>query len=552
MINTSYQFNRLFNVGNHRFPYNNLVNNQKFSLGVIKNENINVSDTGNVEDIISNLEKGNKDTINTLETLGLNYSLTEYHGGYKVKFEQDGNTYTVAYNGNQTVKSNVNEGVNTSEKVSEEEQLSTQEVQSLAEEEQENSYESSLNDLFTSIERMDSENKYTAFSNDLSLIKENIESYKTIPNADTEVYEALEDSINQIRQEYDSINTKKKELLDTKEKIQAEMNDLKIPEPPSKEDNTKLLSDGTESVDEEKYAAALEQYEKDRREYNKNNEYLINQMNSVVNQLGSYDFKISQLESNKNAVRKDFSAVSKLQEMINNENNSGIVEYLKENQKELSKNILKNIQIGKVNDIYNSLFFEMQPSAMPSRNDYTYINEKGETVTDDAAYNLAYIKSMAQKEIYNAGLSAINQLVAEAQVQNDKNSINIESILFDSEKKALINELDINGTGSEQMSQFIIDSTNEYNQILQSKLKEQQNMKNIYAENIKVPNAPKTGDYDSEEEMEQAVNTYYYQRAIYEKQLQEQELSRQLSETRIQKMDERLEEIRKLLFSSHT
>ena len=87
MINTGYHVSRFPKIG-----YRN------FSLNVTITESVPF----NVNEVISNLENGNKDTIDSLEKLGLNYSLTEYQNGYKIKFEYEDNKYTVAFNGETT------------------------------------------------------------------------------------------------------------------------------------------------------------------------------------------------------------------------------------------------------------------------------------------------------------------------------------------------------------------------------------------------------------------------------------------------------------------
>ena len=103
MINTGYSVNHLYGFGYRGFPHHQPVHNEKFTLETVKNETLSSTQPMNVEDIISNFEIGNKETINVLEERGLNYSLTEYGNGYKIKFEYDGNKYTVAYNGETAI-----------------------------------------------------------------------------------------------------------------------------------------------------------------------------------------------------------------------------------------------------------------------------------------------------------------------------------------------------------------------------------------------------------------------------------------------------------------
>ena len=56
-------------------------------------------------------------------------------------------------------------------------------------------------------------------------------------------------------------------------------------------------------------------------------------MNEVVNKLNHTDMQINMLKSNAESLQKDFSAVIKIQDMINSDDNSNIVGILKNQQK---------------------------------------------------------------------------------------------------------------------------------------------------------------------------------------------------------------------------
>ena len=327
MIKAGYPVNRLSHIGykgiTHQYP----VNQEKFTLKIAQNETASTNVSDNIEDIISELENGNKDAINFLENLSLNYSLTEYKDGYKIKFEQNGNTYTVAYNGE--------------------------------------------------IIKNDNQTPKT----------EEVDPNDTVSEDDT------------------------KSLLDS----------ITPPQPPQR------------------------------------------------------------------------------------------ITYLKE---------------------------------------VTYSNGMKEALLDDSAYEKAMQDYFVQKVEYENKINEINMQTAEKQKQDIISNAQNELDSFSQNVKELQAELDKNGTNSKIITSVIKELSSEYEELLQKKKDLQ--IKNIerFIQNDSIPNPPSLTFYETDEEYTKAFNYYNYQKFLYEKQQKEFEIRENFSAKRIEKIDEKLEKIRQMLFGT--
>ena len=527
MIQTSYPISQFHHVGYSGITRHYPINSAKFSLKVTQNEKVQnkkASDlvSTNVEDIISKLENGNKDAINILESLGLNYSLTEYGKGYKIKFEQDGNKYTVAYNGEKTILPNTNNVDIESNKLQTE---TVKEEQVVLEEPTAFDYQTSVNDLYANIERIESENRFKEFNNDIITLSQEIESYKNEQNADSESYDALNTNLSQILDRYGAISLEQSNLLDEKENIQNQINNLLAPKPVSKEDYviTNILPDGNKEtvVDEAKYSDALEQYKKDMEEYSNKNQELTVQMEDIISKLKVSNIRLDSLDALKLDIKKDLNSVKKLQSMINNSKNVNEEQNLQETQKMLSTKIQANT--------------ELRAKALQTEIDFEDIN----------------IDDYTSKE-YSLQVKSYNKQISAIQKEMECNDVDIQGILFNADLFALISELDTNGTGSKAMYKIIADSTNEYNQILEAKKRELNRL--YYNRNssfdLESPEVRSQAEDETDEEFIQAMNLYKFQSFLYEKRQQEAELKTKFSQARIEKMDKKLEQIQRMLFGT--
>ena len=156
-----------------------------------------------------------------------------------------------------------------------------------------------------------------------------------------------------------------------------------------------------------------------------------------------------------------------------------------------------------------------------------------------------------QKAAYDNKIHEHNQQVAEQQKQNTINNMQEEWDSFSQSIEELQTELDTNGTNSKMMTSVIHELSADYAKLIQRKKDEQ--LKNIdyvlqKVNTTTIPNPPKKASYETDKEYTEAMNLYTYQKFLYQKQQKELELKMQLSERRINKMDEKLAQIKSLLF----
>ena len=386
-----------------------------------------------------------------------------------------------------------------------------------------NDYQNRLSDLFTSIKRVETEKKFDEFNKSISSVFQDIENLKNEPNADTESYNALQNNISKMISDYNLITLEQNSLLDEKVSVQKDILNLTIPKPPSKADFevTNTLPDGLKEtvVDEEKYSEALAQYEKDMEEYNTKNQELTAKMNNITNKLTRNDMKLNSLDAEKFDIISDANSVFKLQSMANNSTDSLLTNNLKESQNYLSKIIQKNAE-----NRINKLNLE---------SDFEKIN----------------INDYSQSE-YADKVNEYNEKLSQLHISSECNKADIQYVFYNANLITLINELDKNGTGSKAMDNIIIDSTNEYNHLIEDK-KRAISVAFDNPTSAKIPTPPKKDESVTDEEYTKLLKFYEYQTSLYEKSQEKFRLKAQNALSHIDKIDKDLVLIERMLFG-HT